>query len=296
MSHDPVLLNEVLVGLNLRSGETFLDATLNRGGHSIKLGEALEASGHFIGIDADSVALDEAKENLSKLKCKRDFLLGNFRNLKSLLNTVGVNKIDATLFDLGLSSQQLAESERGFSFQLDGPLKMTFRQETGDGLTAEEIVNNWDEKNLITIIRNYGEETFANSIARAIVDHRKLREIRTTFDLVEVIRSAVPHRYQKRRIHFATKTFQALRMTVNDELRALREGMESAWEMLTPNGRLAVISFHGLEAKTVKIFFKEKEASSEGKQKPHKAIKPTREEVLKNPRSRSANLRILIKS
>ncbi len=296
MSHDPVLLNEVLVGLNLRSGETFLDATLNRGGHSKKLGEALEEGGHLIGIDADSVALGEAKENLSKLKCKKDFLLGNFRNLKSLLNIVGVNKIDAALFDLGLSSQQLAEGERGFSFQLNGPLKMTLGREASDGLTAEEIINNWDEENLITIIKNYGEETFANSIARAIVDHRKLKELKTTFDLVEVIRSAVPHWYQKRRMHFATKTFQALRMTVNDELRTLRDGMEGAWELLTSGGRLAVISFHGLEAKTTKIFFKEKEANGEGRQTPRKAIKPTREEVISNPRSRSANLRILIKS
>ncbi len=297
MSHLPVLLNEVLVGLNLKVGETVLDATINRGGHALAMGRMIGPTGHLIGLDADSIALAEAKTNLGSLECKKNFLLGNFRNLSSLLNSIGVTQINVALFDLGLSSEQLAESDRGFSFQHDGLLRMTLvRNVSDDTLTAEEIVNTWDEENLITIIKNYGEETFANSIARAIVDARRSGGIKTTFDLVKVIQSAVPHWYQKRRLHFATKTFQAIRMTVNDELRALREGLEGAWRVLAPHGRLAIISFHSLEAKQVKIFFKEQEAEGAGRQTPRHATKPTRAEVLNNPRSRSANLRFLIKS
>ena len=157
-------------------------------------------------------------------------------------------------------------------------------------------MNSWDEENLVTIIKSYGEERFAKPIARAMVTVRKLKPIHTSFDLVNAIKEGVPIWYQKRRLHFATKTFQAIRLTVNDEVRALREGLEGAWQALAPKGRLAVISFHSLEARQVKIFFKEKEKAGEGRQTPRHAVKPTRAEVISNPRSRSATLRFLIKS
>lgn len=302
MKHEPVLLQEVLTGLALQTGETVLDATLNRAGHAVELAKKVGKTGVVIGIDADSVALTEAREVLKRagVSAKVILLNGNFGNLDALLASVNVEKLDAALFDLGLSSQQLAESGRGFSFQRsDEKLLMTFAVEGGESaLTANEMLNHWREETLADIIYAYGDERFAKRIARMIVERRKEKKLETVGELVELIKRAVPawYRSDARRLHFATKTFQALRMAVNDELGALRAGLDAVWKKLDKrDGRLAVISFHSLEAKIVKDFSQERAREKTGEILTKHAIKPSRSEVLQNPRSRSAQLRIIRK-
>ncbi|MEK7650536.1 MAG: 16S rRNA (cytosine(1402)-N(4))-methyltransferase RsmH [Patescibacteria group bacterium] len=299
MKHDPVLLQEVLTGLNLQAGETVLDATLNRAGHAVELAKQVGKTGTVVGIDADKNAIAEAKINLEKANTGAKIILlnSNFRNLAELLEQAGINKLDAALFDLGLSSQQLEESGRGFSFQkLDEKLLMSFSE--NPELTASEVVNHWREETLSDVIYAYGEERFAKRIAREIVAQRQNKKIETVADLLEIIRNAVPawYRSKARKLHFATKTFQALRIVVNDELGALKAGLDAVWQKLDEkNGRLAVISFHSLEAKIVKDFYKAKAEENSGEILTKHAVKPARAETLQNPRSRSAQLRIIKK-
>lgn len=297
MAHVPVLLQETITGLGLRSGETVVDCTVNRGGHSRLLSEAVGREGHLIGIDADAEAITEARAELENCPSKVSLVVRNFRQLDQVLAELGVKAVDAFLFDLGLSSNQLDDSGRGFSFSHgEQPLLMSFDAKNTPGkLTALEIVNNWREASLADIIYGYGEEYFSRQIAKAIVGARKLEPITTTEDLVEVIRQAVPTWYTHKRLHFATKTFQALRITVNDELGAIKEGLAKAWQYLKPNGRIAVISFHSLEARLVKNQFKSWVASGEGELVTKKAVKPSRAEEVANPRSRSAQLKIIRK-
>lgn len=304
MAHVPVLLHETITGLNLKPGETVVDCTLNRGGHSQLMAEAIGRDGYLIGIDADAEAIAEAKANLKGVAAKTSFAVSNFRQLDQVLANLGVKPadvsgkhVDAFLFDLGLSSDQLDRSTRGFSFsQSSQPLVMTFAaDETPGRLTAYEIVNTWREASLADIIYGYGEEHFSRQIAKGIVEARKLNPIATTDQLVEVIRQAVPVWYTHKRLHFATKTFQALRITVNDELGAIKEGLTKAWSYLKPGGRIAVISFHSLEARLVKTQFKSWTTDGAGELVTKKAIKPSREEEVANPRSRSAQLKIIKK-
>jgi 16S rRNA (cytosine1402-N4)-methyltransferase len=204
--------------------------------------------------------------------------------------------VDAVLADLGLSSEQLAESHRGFSFQGDEPLGMTLSSRPVPGaLTAYEVVNFWREPTLADVIYGYGEERFARRIAKAIVLARAAKPLETTGQLVEVIKTAVPARYHGHRRHFATKTFQALRIAVNDELGALQNGLGSTWQRLNQSGRVAVITFHSLEARAVKRFCRERVAAAEAEMITKHAIRPTRSELLRNPRARSAQLRIIRK-
>jgi 16S rRNA (cytosine1402-N4)-methyltransferase len=220
----------------------------------------------------------------------------NFRQLDEALGELGVKWIDAALFDLGLSSDQLETSGRGFSFQDDEPLAMSFGDPSVPGrLTAKEIVNHWREESLADVIYGYGEETFARRIAKAIVAARRHAPLETTSQLVEVIRGAVPGWYTHRRLNPATKTFQALRIATNDELGALREALPKVWESLAPGGRLAIISFHSLEARILKEQFRLWVASGAGKLIAKKPILPSREEAVANPRSRSAQLRLIQK-
>ena len=207
-----------------------------------------------------------------------------------------MDKVDRILLDLGIRSDHIESSGRGFTFKRDEPLLMTFSKDSDEGLfTAIEILNEWDEGNIVEILNGYGEEEYAKKIAKAIVSERKVKPIRTTFHLVEVISSAVPYKYKNRKIHFATKTFQALRIAVNDEIAVLREGLRKSFERLSPNGRLVVISFHSLEDRAVKRFFKEKEEEGEGEMITKKPITPSAKEVAENPRSRSAKLRVIKK-
>lgn len=297
MIHQPVLLKEIIAGLNIQAGETLVDATINRGGHAKVLGQYLGSSGRLIGIDQDGEALKEAEEYLGDLPCQKILIQGNFRQLKDLLADRGIVKIDRALFDLGWSSDQLENSGRGFSFLREEPLLMTLGNDLSVyRFTAKDIVNEWEEESLVDILTGYGEEVFARRIAHAIIKARQVSPITTTTVLATIVSEAVPFWYRRRKIHPATKTFQALRIAVNDELGALKDGLSQVWDLLNSNGRLAVISFHSLEARIVKLFFLEKEKGGEGKNVFKKAVKPSREEEIANPRSRSAQLRVLLKN
>ena len=289
MAHIPVLLNEAVEGLNVHSGDTILDGTFGGGGHSSLICEKIGKDGTLIAIDADS----EAKERAEKKSwgCKFELVTDNFRNLDEILKARGIEKIDGALFDLGLSSFQLDDSGRGFTFQKDEPLKMTFHTKEG-GLTAEEIINDWDENNLADIIYGYGGEQFSRRIAKGIVEAREENPIKTTFDLVKIIEAVVPNFYKLRKIHCVTKTFQAIRIAVNDEMGAVREALAKAWAVLKPGGRISVISFHELEDRAVKNFLREKAKAEECTLITKKPIVPSEAETEANVRSRSAKLRV----
>jgi len=233
---------------------------------------------------------------LEHSKCEVILQKNNFRNLDKVLEKVGIKKVNAILFDLGFSSNQMNKSGRGFSFQKDEPLLMTFKENpTEEDLTAREIVNNWEENSIADILYGYGEEKFSRQIARKIVEIRKEKQIETTTDLVKIIEKTIPNWYKHKKIHFATKTFQALRITVNDEIDALKEGLNKALNILRKEGRVAVISFHSIEDRIVKQFFRNKKEEGVGAIITKKPIISNRDEILKNPRSRSAKLRIFQK-
>ena len=224
MSHEPVLLHEVIAGLDLRSGLTVLDATLGSGGHGRAIGEVIGATGRLIGLDADPAVIIEAKASLADLPCQVILHHGNFRDLDFHLETLGINVVDRALFDLGLSSPQLIDPTRGFSFQTDGPLLMTLAGADTGGLNAARLINELSVLELSNILARYGEERHARRIAEAIVAVRRVKAILTTGQLVEIIATAVPKNYRFARRHFATKTFQALRIATNNELEALALG------------------------------------------------------------------------
>lgn len=293
MSHKSVLLNETIDSLEIRAGDTIVDCTLNGGGHSSEMLRRYGDTITVIGLDADRSAIERAENKIGKRVNFKTYCT-NFRDLDKALLEFGIANVEGFMFDLGLSSNQLEESGRGFSFQKNEPLIMTFA--SGDStLTAEEIVNSWGADTLETIIKSYGEESFARRIAKAIVTRREGGRIETTYDLVDVIRSAVPAWYRQRKTNPATKTFQALRIAVNDEMQALVDGLSNAWEHLEVGRRISVISFHSIEDRIVKNWIRDKAKTGEGKQITKKPVVPTRDEVLDNPRSRSAKLRIIEK-
>ncbi len=294
--HTAVLLQETIEGLDLQPGSVVVDATVGAGGHSLLMSQQIGFEGIVIGFDADKNALDLAKEVLATGPAKFIPIESNFRHLTTKLAEIGIGEVDAILFDLGVSSMQLDSGQRGFSFRFNEPLLMTLKTEPGaDDLTALDLVTTLEAKDLAIILKNYGEEQFADKIATAIVEARRTAPIDTTFRLIEIIESVVPNWYKKRRLHPATKTFQALRIATNDELGSLEEGLAGAWQMLKIDGRLAVISFHSLEAKIVKNFYKDKKTSGLGEIISKKVIRPSRTEVVENKRSRSASLRIIRK-
>lgn len=288
--HQSVLLEETIAGLRIRPGDTVVDATLGGAGHFTAMLRALEGNGTLIGIDADEEAITRA-QNLTahapgvSVHLVRD----NFRNLAGILDMLGVTSVDKVLFDLGWSAYHL-ESGRGFSFRAHEPLVMTYGRDSEH--TAADVVNSLPEEELAELLFTLGEERFARSIARGIVRARKEKRILTTDDVVAVVESSVPGWYTHRRIHPATKTFQALRMYVNDELGALREGLAGALETLSPCGRIAVITFHSIEDRVVKHAFKDAAHAGQGTLVTKKPITPSAIEVRENPRSRSAKLRL----
>ncbi|MCK4387054.1 MAG: 16S rRNA (cytosine(1402)-N(4))-methyltransferase RsmH [Candidatus Pacebacteria bacterium] len=288
--HKPVLLNEVIKVLDIQPGDTVLDGTVGGGGYLEAICELAGKKGIVIGLDQDKSALERVEKE--ECVCQRYLTNENFRNLGKVLDGLNIEKVDKIVFDLGLSSDQLENSGQGFSFQKDEPLLMTFKSVlTKDDLTAEEIVNNWNEQNLADIIYAYGEERFAKRIAKQICEARRKQPIKTTFDLLKIIKTATPERYRRGKTHFATKTFQALRITVNDEIGALKEGLEKGFERLNKGGRMAVISFHSLEDRAIKRFFKQQKNERRGILIAKKPIIPSKEEIQKNPRARSAKLR-----
>lgn len=291
--HKSVLLKETIDGLNLKKGSVVVDATFGGGGHSLEVLRNYEGV-EVVALDQDKSTWNRAKDKFKGLKVS--FYNENFRNLDKALDKEGLKEVDGIIFDLGLSSDQLEVSLRGFSFMKDEPLMMTMKENPGrEDLTAKDIVNSWSEENLAKILRGYGEENFAGRIARAIAEAREEKEIESTFQLVEIIRNVVPAFYRKGKTHFATKTFQAIRMAVNDELRALQEGLEKGVVALKSGGRMSVISFHSGEDRIVKNIFKNLVKEGKIKLINKKPIVPSNIELKDNKRARSAKLRIIEK-
>lgn len=297
MAHIPVLLQESLNGLAIRKGGIYVDCTTNRGGHSIEIAKQVGKKGVLICIDLDQEALNEAKKQLAKLKDSPTihFVHSNFRHLSSILKELKIDKVDGVLADLGISSQELDDAKRGFTFRYDEPLLMTFDSKPGkDTLTASDIVNSWSEESLADIFYGFADERYARRIARAIVKYRVGKEITTTFQLLDIISSSVPALYKNKKTHFATKTFQALRMATNDELGSIKDLINSLPDVLQQEGRASIITFHSTEDRIVKQELRaRKDLLTPVTKKP---IIPTKEEIQNNPRSRSAQLRIIEKS
>jgi 16S rRNA (cytosine1402-N4)-methyltransferase len=288
--HQTVLLNETIEGLNLPKRDSIVvDGTFGGGGHSLEILKRYPQA-KIIAIDQDKSAFEKAKSKFKGLEDRIFFINTNFRNLSN------EEKVDGVVLDLGLSSDQLENSGRGFSFKKDEPLLMTMKENPlPEDLTARDVVNGWSEENLADIIYGYGEERFSRRIAKGIVDTRQKEKIMTTFDLLRVIEKAVPASYRKEKINCATKTFQAIRIAVNDELNALKDGLEKSFEILKSKGRMSVISFHSLEDRIIKNFYKDKQKRCEAILINKKPVIASGTEIKNNPRSRSAKLRILEK-
>lgn len=295
MAHQTVLLHESVEALAICTGDTVVDATLGGAGHFALMHEILGQEGTLIGIDADSHALKRAEEKVAETTSGVTVRLihGNFRDLEKVLDEEHIEKIDGVLFDLGWSGFQLADG-RGFSFRADEPLRMTY----GEGMetNAADLVNNLSETGLADLLYTLGEEHFSRGIAKAIVARREVAEIQTTAELVEAIEAGVPGWYRHRKIHPATKTFQALRIAVNDELGAVREGIAAALNRLSEGGRVAVITFHSIEDRIVKGMFRDAAHAGQGTVVTKKPLTPSSAELLENPRARSAKLRVFERS
>jgi 16S rRNA (cytosine1402-N4)-methyltransferase len=291
--HDSVLMKEVLEALGVQPSDTVVDATIGGAGHFAALCSALGEGGVIVGIDADPAAVERGREAYALDRRPErpvaHIVNDNFRNLSRVLTRLGIAPVDKILFDLGSSGYQISEP-RGFSFSSgEEPLLMSYSE---SGTTAADIVNSSSEKDLADIIFMYGEERFARGIARAIVEARSKERILTVGALVSAIEVGTPVWYHKQKIHPATKTFQALRIATNDEIGALREGLSVALDALAKGGRLSVISFHSIEDRIVKNIFREAMKSGQGSLTPKKPIIPSRSEIIKNRRARSAKLRV----
>ncbi|NDE68161.1 16S rRNA (cytosine(1402)-N(4))-methyltransferase RsmH [bacterium] len=308
--HKSVLLQESIDGLDMQPGDIYLDGTLGSGGHAeaaLHAVHAVNAAGRVtvIGLDRDEDALKRAGERLAAKGTQSAsgenatviLRQANYRDLDHVLDEINVPQVNKIMLDIGLSSDQFDTSRRGFSFKEREPLLMTMEKHPElSTLTAKEIVNEWDEENIADIIYGYGEERYSRKIAKEIVAARAIAPIRTTDELVEIIKKATPFWYHRGKIHPATRTFQALRITVNDELNALKDGMRKGWDRLAPGGRMAIISFHSLEDRLVKNFYKEKALAGEGTILTKKPITASDAELKENPRARSAKLRIIQKN
>ncbi|MEA3293298.1 MAG: 16S rRNA (cytosine(1402)-N(4))-methyltransferase RsmH [Patescibacteria group bacterium] len=300
--HIPVLKKEVIKYLNPKANENFIDATLGEMGHAFAILEKTGPEGKILGIETDIELYQKLKQRIAKIpnsKIQDRIILVNdsYINLKNIVEKYNFKKVNGILFDIGMSSWDLEESGRGFSFQRNEPLDMRYKINIQQSfredyqVKAEDIVNHWSKEEIEKILREYGEEKFSKKIARAIIGQRKIKFIRNTFQLKEIIKDAVPFWYQRRKIHFATKTFQALRIAVNDELNNLRTALPLALEILGEQGALVVISFHSLEDKIVKNFFREKAKENLIRILTEKPVVPEKEEIEKNYRARSAMLR-----
>ena len=302
--HIPVLLKETIEALNIDPHGLYVDGTLGRGGHSRAILEKL-TDGRLIAIDRDQTAIDDCRRRLCEFNDKITYVHGNFRDIKSILNDAGDAQVDGMLFDLGVSSPQLDEAERGFSYMHDAPLDM--RMDKTAAVTAKDVVNTWPEDELRRIFFEYGEERYATRIAAGIVRRRKEAPIETTFELVDAIKSSMPAQALREKQHPAKRTFQAIRIEVNSELDVLEESLERMIDILSDGGRLCVITFHSLEDRIVKNIFRKNEnpctcppefpvcvcgKKSKGVCVNRHPILPSEEEVRKNNRSHSAKLRV----
>lgn len=293
MIHQSVLLKESIDLLSIKEGDVFVDGTLGNGGHTLEVVKKFGKSIKIFAFDLDEDAIERSKKRLSEFTADIEYINSNFKEVYNILKSKNIFA-DKILLDIGLSSNQLEESNRGFSFSKNEPLQMTFSKKK-DSFDAYDIVNFWDEDILRVIIRQYGEERFAGKIASGIVKTRSVSKIETTEDLVNVILANTPKFYHYGKIHPATRTFQALRIAVNDELTNLNDGLEASFNILSAKGRLAVISFHSLEDRIVKKYFKNLEVVNLVKKITKKPVVPKEEEISNNKRSRSAKLRVIEK-
>ena len=305
--HVSVLLDECIDALNIKEDGIYVDCTLGGAGHSSQIVKRLSKDGRLIGIDQDTDALKAASEKLKDFN-NVTFVHNNFYNIGEIIESLEIENVDGILMDLGVSSYQLDTGSRGFSYMHDGPLDM--RMNRDDYLSAHEVVNNYSEEELSKIIRNYGEDKFAKRIANFIVKAREKEEIKTTFKLVEIIKNAIPAKARREGPHPAKRTFQAIRIEVNGELKILDRAIRDGVEKLSKGGRMAIITFHSLEDRIVKTVYKDLEnpctcpsefpicncgKTATVKVLTRKPIDPSKEEVEVNPRSRSAKLRVLQK-
>ncbi len=306
--HISVMLNECIEGLKIKADGIYVDGTLGGAGHSMEICKYLSKEGMLIGIDQDLVALNTARERLDDFKCQVNLIHSNYEEFKDIIADLNIEVIDGILLDLGVSSYQLDTADRGFSYMKDAPLDM--RMDQTQEKTAKDIINDYSEKELAKILKIYGEEKFANRIARKIVEVRKDKEIETTLELVKIIDGCIPTKNKIKYGHPAKRTFQAVRIELNRELEVLTNTLQDMINALKPEGRLCVITFHSLEDRIVKHLFKDNENPCTcptdfpicvcgkvpmGKMKPRKPILPTEKELEVNSRSRSAKLRVFEK-
>ncbi|HEX21439.1 MAG TPA: 16S rRNA (cytosine(1402)-N(4))-methyltransferase RsmH [Actinobacteria bacterium] len=303
--HKPVLLAEVLQQLTCRRGSAIVDCTLGGAGHAEAILNLISPEGVLIGIDEDKAAIEAAKGRLARFSQQTFIYKSNFAKLDDVLKQVDVGQVDGFLFDLGVSSAQLDQVDRGFSYNKDSPLDM--RMDRSTQLTAADIVNNYDKKELTKILHQYGEEKWAGRIGDFIVDRRRRQRIETSRELVEIIKAAIPASARRHGGNPAKRTFQALRIEVNQELNNLKIALESAFKWLKPGGRLVVISYHSLEDRIVKKWLRQKATAcvcppeipicvcgrqSELKILTPKLVRPTSKEIADNPRAKSAKMRV----
>ncbi|MEM3641731.1 MAG: 16S rRNA (cytosine(1402)-N(4))-methyltransferase RsmH [Candidatus Bathyarchaeia archaeon] len=290
--HFPVMKEEVIQYLDPKPGENFVDCTVGEGGHSIAILEENKPSGKVLGIDYDPEILEKLKHKFKNTNYEKRLILvcDNFTNLSAIIRRYAFKQISGVLFDLGLSSWHLEESGRGFSFLRNEPLDMRYSPQ--NPLTAKTILNHWSLNEIEKVLRLFGQERFSRKIAEEVV---KSRPLNTTADLVMVVERATPAWYHRRKIHFATKTFQALRIAVNNELENLERALPQALNVIDSGGRIVVVAFHSLEDRIVKNFLREKAKGSIVRILTKKPVRPSRNEVLRNPRSRSARLRAALK-
>jgi len=306
--HYSVLLNETIDNLNIKPDGIYVDGTLGGAGHSSHIAAKLSDGGRLFGIDQDEDAIKAASERLKPYEDKVTIIRDNYENAVSRIKELGVNEVDGILLDLGVSSFQLDNEERGFSYRYDTPLDM--RMDRRQELTAREIVNEFSEMELFHIIKNYGEDKFAKNIAKHIVANRKQKPIETTFELNEIIKAAIPARMREKGGHPSKRTFQALRIACNRELEVLENSLDGMIDFLAPGGRICVITFHSLEDRIVKNNFRKNEnpctcppeipicvcgKKSKGKVITRKPILPSEKELEENSRSKSAKLRVFEK-
>ena len=303
--HTSVLLEETIEALNVKPDGVYLDGTLGGGGHACEVCRRLNDQGRFYGIDQDEAAVEAAGKRLEEFGSRVTIIRDNYCNAREALREKGVECVDGIVLDLGVSSYQLDTAERGFTYKYDAPLDM--RMDQRQRLTARDIVNDYDEQSLYRIIRDYGEDQFARNIAKHIVQARMEKPVETTFELNEIIKAAIPARMRAVGGHPSKRTFQAIRIECNHELDVLRDTLQDFIDMLNPQGRLCIITFHSLEDRIVKSFFREMEnpctcppefpvcicgKTPYGKVISRKPILPTQEEMEENPRSKSAKLRV----
>ena len=292
-------------GLNINPDGIYVDGTLGGGGHAYEVCKHLSSKGRLIGIDQDSEALEAARERLSEFEDKVTMVRSNYCEIDTILKDLDIDKVDGIVLDLGVSSYQLDNLERGFSYKADAPLDM--RMDTRQMITASDVVNDYSENELYRIIRDYGEDRFAKNIAKHIVMARKKKPLTTTGELSEIVKESIPMKFQAKGGHPAKKTFQAIRIEVNNELKVLKDSIDTMIEHLNPGGRICIITFHSLEDRIVKTKFRENENPcicppdfpvcvcgkvSKGKVITRKPIIPSEEEIVNNKRAKSSKLRI----